>query len=140
MNCATSSTTGSCRCTQRACNNRSRVQRSATAGARLSPPRLHSRTAQQTSTTLSKYCSWRISVVKGTMGICICATTGMTTSSNVGPRLSSTVSKDFTHQQQRDEDENQSETMTTLLPTNMTKPAVISTYRARDKPRKPTRD
>ena len=54
--------------TQRACNNRSRVQRAATVGARLSPPRLHSRTVgptQPTSTTLSMYCSWRISVVKG---------------------------------------------------------------------------
>ena len=37
-------------------------------GVRLSPPRLHSRTAgpaQWKSTTLSMHCNWRISVVKG---------------------------------------------------------------------------
>ena len=34
---------GICRCTQRACNDRSRVQRPATVGARLSPPRLNPR-------------------------------------------------------------------------------------------------
>ena len=50
---------------QRACNNMSRPPRTATVGASLSHPRLHSRTghAQQTSTTVSMYSNWRISVV-----------------------------------------------------------------------------
>ena len=43
--------------------------------------RTNCRTCTTKSITLSMYCSWRISVVKRTMGICICATTGVTTTS-----------------------------------------------------------
>ena len=50
--------------------------------ARLSSPHLHPRTvghAQQTSTTLSMYCIWRISMVKGDHGTSLCAMTGRPT-------------------------------------------------------------
>ena len=59
-----------------------RVRRAATVGAQLSPPRLHPKTAgpaPQTSTTLSMYCNWRISMVSRTKGNCLCATTEMST-------------------------------------------------------------
>ena len=64
MNCATSLTIGTCRCTLRACNNLSRIKRAATVGSRLSPTTAHELAgpAQQTSTTLSMYCNWRISL------------------------------------------------------------------------------
>ena len=87
---------------QRACNNLSRPPRTATVGARLSPSRLHSRTghAQQTSTTVSMYCNWRISVVsepgesataprrenRQPTKNCNCGTTTVAAPSNHAPR------------------------------------------------------
>ena len=83
---------------QRACNNLSKPPRTATVGAQLSPPRLHTNSMDLTTGTssiiLSMYCNRRISMVIRTKGICICATTRMTTSKTVGSRLSS-------HRQQR---------------------------------------
>ena len=57
----------------------SNKKRAATVGSRLSPTlSAHRRPAQQTSITLSMYCMWRNSFFlnRGTIGICICATTG----------------------------------------------------------------
>ena len=79
-----------------------RIQRGATVGARLSPPRVHSRTAgpaQQTSTTLINVLQLEKRDGNQTEGICICATTGITTtgpstnttSCTVGSRLSPTT-------------------------------------------------
>ena len=53
---------------RRACATPVSMQNGATVGARLSPPRVHSRTAgpaQKTSTTLSMYCNWRNAMVTG---------------------------------------------------------------------------
>ena len=66
-------------------NDSVHAKRAGIVGARQSSHRLHPRTAgpaQQTSTTVSMDCNWRISMsFRGTKRICICAGTEMSTTS-----------------------------------------------------------
>ena len=81
MNCMRTSIMGGCRCTQRACERPGpkyglqlwELDRSSRPEPELAGP------AQKTSTILSMYCSWRISM---TMGICLSAMTGMSTTND----------------------------------------------------------
>ena len=79
---------GNCRCTQRACNDRSRVHQAATVGARLSPPRqnprekkkdLHNRHQSPCQCTATGESRWKLN---RTMGICLCAMTRMSATSD----------------------------------------------------------
>ena len=78
---------GNCRCTQRACNDRSRVHQASTVGARLSPPQqnpqkmldLHNRHQSPCQCTATGESRWKLN---RTMGICLCAMTRMSTTND----------------------------------------------------------
>ena len=106
MKCATSSSTASVVAHNGQVNDLvQRIQRDANVGARLSPPRVHSRTAGPTQKNVDHLINLlQLEKRDGnrTKGICICATTGMSTTGSkhendklhCGSRLSPTTAHD----------------------------------------------